>query len=244
VNTSIGSSWSPARSARLATPIPRPKATPKRAPARDYLIYGVTRTNGLVGAASIWMPWERRGDFQRMWREVRELHGGPSEARWKKVKRKHLPFFLALVDEFFARDWLRFHCLLAPSVADPSARTTSARIHLGAHLAEELANIPGTHRLRVAAGSELGPDALDASPRTRALRRSVREVSADDTPALSLARLFLRAVIAAHEPDEGVKRVAQGDVLAHLADHLGVDDLVSFSPVSSTYRFTIHRAGA
>src|SRR5690606_29870331 len=34
------------------------------------------------------------------------------EVKWQKVKRQTLPFFLALVDEFFKRNWLMFHCLL------------------------------------------------------------------------------------------------------------------------------------
>lgn len=39
-------------------------------------------------------------------------HFAPSEVKWTKVKSATEPFFLALVDEFFKRNWLMFHAFI------------------------------------------------------------------------------------------------------------------------------------
>ena len=58
------------------------------------------------------MTYERRGDFQQMWRALHETYHAPSEVKWKKIKKGTLPFFEALIDKFFRRRWLMFHCFL------------------------------------------------------------------------------------------------------------------------------------
>ena len=58
------------------------------------------------------MTWERRGDFRKIWDNLHTEYFPPSEVKWNKVKNKTLPFYLALIDEFFKRNWLMFHCLL------------------------------------------------------------------------------------------------------------------------------------
>ena len=82
---------------------------------RHYLIYcdesGLHGTR-LTGFGTLWMTYERRGDFQKLWQDLHERHVAPSEVKWEKVKRQTYPFFAALIDEFFARRWLMFHCLL------------------------------------------------------------------------------------------------------------------------------------
>lgn len=84
-------------------------------PSRHFLIYcdesGIDGGT-IFGFGSLWMPWERRGDFQQIWHRLHEEYFPPSEVKWTKVKSKTLPFFEALVDEFFKRNWLMFHCLL------------------------------------------------------------------------------------------------------------------------------------
>jgi hypothetical protein len=70
----------------------------------DLLVHVVTR-EGAAGA--LWMPWERRGDFAKMWREL-----DVRRASWKRVKKKTLASYEAVVDAFFDRSWLRFDCVL------------------------------------------------------------------------------------------------------------------------------------
>src|SRR6185436_20038285 len=88
--------------------------------SRDFLVYGVTlrARGGMAAAGMVSMPWQRRGDFQRMWRELREVHGGPRRVSWKKVRKKHLPYFEALVDAFFAQKWLTFRGVIDPAAGD------------------------------------------------------------------------------------------------------------------------------
>ncbi len=82
---------------------------------RHFLIYcdesGVDGRS-LTGFGSLWITWERRGDFQQIWRDLHQNYFAPSEVKWTKVKKKTLPFFEALIDEFFKRNWLMFHCLI------------------------------------------------------------------------------------------------------------------------------------
>lgn len=91
-------------------------STSSQLPPRHYLVFcdesGIHGTR-YIGYGSLWMPWERRGDFVGIWRRLHEEYFPPSEVKWTKVKAKTLPFFEALVDEFFSRRWLMFHSLVA-----------------------------------------------------------------------------------------------------------------------------------
>jgi hypothetical protein len=84
-------------------------------PERHFLIFcdesGVHGTS-TTGFGTLWMPWERRGDFAALWTTLKARHFPPSEVKWEKVKARTLPFFEALVDEFFRHRWLMFHALV------------------------------------------------------------------------------------------------------------------------------------
>lgn len=64
-------------------------------PHRHYLIYcdesGVDGKR-LQGFGSLWMTYERRGDFQKIWRELHENYFPPSEVKWHKVSKKTYHF--------------------------------------------------------------------------------------------------------------------------------------------------------
>jgi hypothetical protein len=82
---------------------------------RNFLVY--CDDSGLNGAThyafgSLWMPWERRGDFADIIRSLRERHHMFDEFKWKKVNRRFEAFYLDLVEMFFRRPWLMFHCLI------------------------------------------------------------------------------------------------------------------------------------
>lgn len=65
------------------------------------------------GFGSLWMNWERRGDFVAEFRALREKHGYEYECKWKKCNnRNHLNFFLDVVEHFFRHSWLAFHCII------------------------------------------------------------------------------------------------------------------------------------
>ena len=82
---------------------------------RNYLVYcdesGVNGTR-YYGFGSLWMPWERRGDFQALIADLRREHGYLDEIKWTHVNKRSEKFYLALVEEFFRRTWLMFHCVI------------------------------------------------------------------------------------------------------------------------------------
>jgi hypothetical protein len=65
------------------------------------------------GFGSLWMRWQRRGDFLADFRQIRYTHGFNQECKWTHASaRRFLPFYNELISYFFKRRWLVFHCLV------------------------------------------------------------------------------------------------------------------------------------
>lgn len=65
------------------------------------------------GFGSLWMKYQRRGDFVRIIRELRERHNYFNEIKWKKAhNRRYTNFYEDLIDTFFKHSWLAFHCIV------------------------------------------------------------------------------------------------------------------------------------
>ncbi|KPZ70095.1 DUF3800 domain-containing protein [Shewanella intestini] len=65
------------------------------------------------GFGSLWMKYQRRGDFTRIIRELREKHGYHNEIKWQKAhKKQYAEFYAELIDTFFKNSWLAFHCIV------------------------------------------------------------------------------------------------------------------------------------
>lgn len=65
------------------------------------------------GFGSLWMKYQRRGDFSRIIRQLCEKHGYNNEIKWQKAHNKrYADFYAELIDIFFIHPWLAFHCLL------------------------------------------------------------------------------------------------------------------------------------
>ncbi|HEJ7998229.1 TPA: DUF3800 domain-containing protein [Serratia liquefaciens] len=65
------------------------------------------------GFGSLWMKYQRRGDFARIIRELREKHGYFEEIKWTKTNsKKFANFHLELIETFFKHQWLAFHCII------------------------------------------------------------------------------------------------------------------------------------
>jgi hypothetical protein len=82
---------------------------------RNYLVYcDESGIDGQVyyGFGSLWMPWERRGDFTGLLKSLREKHRYRGEIKWNAVSRAVLPFYSDLIEAFFRRTWLMFHCIV------------------------------------------------------------------------------------------------------------------------------------
>ena len=65
------------------------------------------------GFGSLWLKWQRRGDFINDFREMKKLHGMTRECKWTYARSmKYLDFYKELIDYFFYRQWVVFHCLV------------------------------------------------------------------------------------------------------------------------------------
>lgn len=59
------------------------------------------------------MRWQRRGDFARDIKALRQHYGFFEEIKWQKAhSKKYAKFYEDLVDYFFRSSWLAFHCIV------------------------------------------------------------------------------------------------------------------------------------
>ena len=96
--------------------MPPPDQEPQPIPGyRNYLVYcDESGHAGKVyyGFGSLWMPLERRGDFTGLIRTLRDRHRYRHEIKWDKIEDQNEAFYRDLIEEFFRRKWLMFHCLI------------------------------------------------------------------------------------------------------------------------------------
>lgn len=64
------------------------------------------------GFGTLWMKYQRRGEFQGLVTEVRKRHGFNHEFKWSRVSRHDLAAYKDLVDAFFDTNWLCFQGLV------------------------------------------------------------------------------------------------------------------------------------
>jgi hypothetical protein len=65
------------------------------------------------GFGTLWMSWQRRGDFAADLRSLREHHRFSHECKWTDVhSERDLAFYRGLISYFFQTRWLVFHCLV------------------------------------------------------------------------------------------------------------------------------------
>jgi Protein of unknown function (DUF3800) len=216
-------------------------------PERHFLIYcdesGVDGRH-LVGFGSLWMTYERRGDFQQIWRDLHTAHFPPSEVKWHKVKAKTLPFFEAVIDEFFQRNWLMFHCLLiSKHEVDLSFHENDWDLACRKHFTNLLANkikrfaAPGKHyRIRVdpihsryakadEAAEIILQNIMENAPSLKGQHviESVVTVDSKQSPGVQLADLLVGAVMAARRGEAtSSPKIA---IQRQIAKHLGWSDL-------------------
>ncbi len=92
---------------------------------RNYLVY--CDDSGLHGSThyafgSFWIPAERRGDFPALINALRRKHGMWNEIKWTKIAPFTERFYIDLVNLFFERKWMMFHCLIvAKAYVDKAA---------------------------------------------------------------------------------------------------------------------------
>lgn len=121
------------------------------------------------GFGSLWMPWERRGDFQKILTTVREAHNHAGTLGAALTKNDLL---LDLVDELFRRRWLAFRCVITPTSDDEELRRQAL-----VELVLRRAKAHGTDvRLRLSRAARL-PDGVGKKP-----QHSIHALLARDLP--------------------------------------------------------------
>lgn len=225
---------------------------------------GVTRwliscdETGLHGApyygfGSLWMAWQRRGDFQDWIREIRSAHPEHqhSEFKWQYVTKRTLATYQDLVTLFFKRAPLAFHCLLVKK-ADIDKEQHGGDYDLARRkFMTKLITSKVSHVLRARPGRQQTfrvwadpiasryPKAAEVvqivsnhvvgGSRSKAGRQpvvdGVLEHDSKDTPSIQLCDVLLGAAAAAwqQECSSGAKQELQ----LFIAEHLGWKDLRS-----------------
>ena len=212
----------------------------------------------LEGFGSLWMTYERRGDFAAKWKELHETYFPPSEVKWKKVNKATLPFFEALVDWYFDTIWLMFHCLVYCRQEVDMARhggdkDLQRRKHFTMLLAKKIKRFarPGkVYRIRVdpihsryakadeAAETILKNIMANAPGLQSSTIHSLRTVDSKNTPGIQLSDLLLGAVMAARHRD--VTSEPKLSLIHRIAERLGWDALDADTYPSAT-KFNIWR---
>jgi hypothetical protein len=66
------------------------------------------------GFGSVWMLYQRRGDFLELVRDIRARHHYRDEFKWTNISPGSVPAYVDLVDTFFRTHWIAFHCVVYP----------------------------------------------------------------------------------------------------------------------------------
>lgn len=201
------------------------------------------------GFGSLWMRWQRRGDFVAGIRVLREEHDYWDEIKWQKAHgKRHLTFYLDLVDYFFRRRWLVFHCLcvrkgLVDKALHREGYDEAMRKHYTMLLTNKMRRCARAHpgrdvsfRIYVDPIKSRYPKADEAMLviANNVLARELRQLNlvesvvtrdSKETPSIQLCDLLLGAVMEARQQrsrSEGKRAVQE-----HIAAHLGWDDLAA-----------------
>lgn len=84
---------------------------------RNYLVYcdegSIHGKTPYYGWGTVWIPEEARGRLTALFTRLAGTYFlSGSEVKWTKVNARTLPFFEALLDEFFKKNWVLFHCII------------------------------------------------------------------------------------------------------------------------------------
>jgi hypothetical protein len=231
-------------------------AQQQRAEAEDDPPSGVLRwliscdesgTGGAThyGFGTLWMAWQRRGDFAHLIATLRDAYGNRDEIKWNKVNRRNLDFYKALVEEFFRSNDLVFHCLVvrkADVIMDHHKdRDVARRKHFTMLLTNKIQralraspNRDQTFRIWVdpiashyaKADEAVEVIANNVLAKVFGKNRTVDSVLTRDsklTPSIGLCDLLLGAVMESWQHD--AQREAKLALRTHIAGYLGWDTL-------------------
>jgi len=201
------------------------------------------------GFGSLWMRWQRRGDFLRDFTELASKHAFNQECKWSRASSiRFLPFYKELVSYFFQRRWLVFHCLIVrkEAVAKSVFHTSwdeARRKHYTLLLCDKMKRalkrfptrqhefriyvdkIPSSYPKADEAMEIISQNILNQQFRAAAPVSSVRTRDSQTTPSIQLCDLLLGAVMETwHKRALNPTKVA---IRKEIARHLGWEELDS-----------------
>lgn len=199
------------------------------------------------GFGSLWLSWDRRGDLSKGFSELRARHRYRDECKWKAAGTKqYAGFFEELIDYFFDRRWLAFHCLVVrKSVVRRAAHRGSLQLGQRKHLTmlltdkmkRALNKSPGSrHHFHVWVDTlpfsykkshevieVISNNVLQREVGGRRAVHSVQQKNSKETDAIQLCDLLLGAVLAAWQGRATSE--AKHRVMGQIAARIGWPDL-------------------
>lgn len=200
------------------------------------------------GFGTLWMAWQRRGDFAALMRDLCDEHGYDHEVKWQKVKKRTSEFYEDVVETFFRTPWLSFHCCVVPRIVvrrefHRGDYDLARRKHFGMLLRNKISRCikarpdrEQTFRVFVdpihskyskadEAADVICNNALAKAFGGRRPLDSVITRDSRDTPSIQMCDLLLGAVLSAWE--QQATSDAKLNLQAWIAHHLGWSDLRS-----------------
>lgn len=206
--------------------------------------------SGHYGFGSLWVKWQRRGDFIEHFREIKARHGFKDECKWSKVHAtRTLPFYEELISYFFQRRWLVFQSLIVRKELVRKeefhkndwdlARRKHFTMLLTNKMRKAMERFPTrTHEFRIyvdpiasryqkadEAVEVISNNILNQKFRGRSPVKAVITRDSKDTPAIQLCDLLLGAVMETWQ--QKATNAAKQGVRQIIAEHLGWESLDS-----------------
>lgn len=201
------------------------------------------------GFGALWMKEQRRGDFVREVQRIRDTHKYTYECKWQKANNhRYLEFYKELVDFFFKKEWLAFHCfIIRKALIDKNFHDgdydLARRKHFTGFLVDKIKgciranrNAKSTFRIwvdKIASRYEKANEAVGIiSERILSLElgngsriEAVTTRDSKDTPSIQLCDLLLGSTIQAWNKmsESEIKTKLQ----VHVASYLGWPNLAS-----------------
>ncbi|WP_417535727.1 DUF3800 domain-containing protein [Methylophaga sp.] len=213
------------------------------------------------GFGSLWLKWQRRGDFLADYRAITENHGFEGECKWSRATRKHLlPFYEELITYFFKRQSMVFHCIVVRKEIVQKeefhngdwdlARRKHFTMLLTSNMKKALRRYPNReHEFRVyvdpiasryskadEAVEVISNNILNQRFNSKSPVKAVLTKDSKETPLIQLCDLMLGAVMETwHQRTSNPTKLAIRDCIAK---HLGWDSL-SYDTLPTERKFNI-----
>lgn len=213
------------------------------------------------GFGSLWLKWQRRGDFLADFRAIQANHGFTSECKWSRASRNgYIPFYEELISYFFQRQSMVFHCIVVRKQIIQKeqfhggdwdlARRKHFTMLLTNNMKRALKRFPEReHEFRVyvdpiasryakadEAVEVISNNILNQNFNTQSPVKSVITRDSKETPSIQLCDLMLGAVMETwHRKTTNPTKLA---IRKCIAKHLGWEDL-DFDTRPSERKFNI-----